>query len=441
MLRVGLLLRCVGKELAVVARPTDAALLSKILCPTIQPTELASIAADTAAMVQRLTLSRTVMVLELYSHHGVRHEQLIFTCLWKIFKADRPVLTCEEDKILMQTFAAFTATAFKLMCKEGFLHDAQLLAIALGRCIECAPFLPFKGLVDVYEGMKFFDRKYFTLAEVALQAEEIKDNQLDNSSEMSSSLLSSQPNVVDVLCCELESRLKANGNEGFHTSPADIARLVQSLAVVGVTDASSLSALRKVMEPIALPIEIALNVLEGIYAIHKRVMDVLDHEVEDDWMRSERSTLVQMLTDKLIAQKVFAPPSSSPDPQMILGFRRLFEKYPSLAESVPQLWDAVRNIRLSHKHVVAQTRKIHRPNDGLFAQKYAVKVKPITQDNSAVEKRIPPQFKTWRGPTNAAVKNQRRKGRGTPQKMAFGTRRISKNYIKMKRKKFAPAVG
>ncbi|ORC91613.1 NUDIX hydrolase [Trypanosoma theileri] len=436
MLRVGFLLRCVGKELAVVTGLTDAALLNKVLSPTIQPTELASIAAETAAMVQRLTLSRTVMLLELYSHHGVRHEQLFFNGLWKVFKADRPLVTCEEDKIVLQAFAASTANAFKLMCKEGFLHDSQLLAIALGRCIECAPFLPFNSVVDVYEGMKLFDRKYFTLAEVALQAEERNENELHNSSESSTTLLSSQPNVVDVLCCELELRLKVNGDEGCNSSPTDITRLVQSLAVVGVTDASSLSALRKVMEPITLPIEVALNILEGIHAIHKRVVDVLDHEVDDDWMRSERSILVQMLTGKLISQKVFSS-SSSPDPQIILGFRRLFETYPSLAESVPQLWDAVRTVRLSHKQVVSQREKIHRPSDGLFAQKYNVKVKPITEDASEAERRVPPQFKTWRGPT---VKNQRRKGQGTPQKMGFGTRRISKNYIKMKRKKFTPAV-
>ncbi|KEG15127.1 NUDIX hydrolase [Trypanosoma grayi] len=434
-MRMGLLLRCLRKELALVV-PTDAGLLGKLLCPTIQSSQLASLATETAAVVQRLNGPQTVTILELYSRHGVRHEQLMLACMWNVFKADLPVSFSNHNNGLMPTFAVCTSTTFRLMCQEGFVHDPQLLAIALGRCVECAPYMSFSGVVDVYEGIRLLDRQYFNLAEVALHENETAGQRPHLVGEESSRTLSSQPNVVDVLCTELESRLQSSVDEGCEHTPTDVERLLQSLAVVGLMDARSLSAVCQTIETMSVPIECMLGMLTSVHKIHTRVMDVLDHEGDDEYMQTERSELVRVLTDKLMALNVFGASRRS-DPQLVLRFRRLFEKYPVLAESAPQLWDAVRCIRVAHKHAACQTEKKHRLGGALFKSEYAVKKKPIIVDISETEKYVPPQFKTWRGPN---VNSQRHKGPTTPRKVGFGTRRVSRNYIKMKRKKFAPAV-
>ncbi|KAF5223330.1 hypothetical protein ECC02_003608 [Trypanosoma cruzi] len=438
MFRLSSFLRFVGKEIAVPAS-VDLALLRKILCPTIQPSELVSFAPEAAVLVRRMNVPQAVNILELFSRNGVRHEDLMLAGFWNVFKAERPLLSGNEAAGLMQDFAACTATCFRLVFQEGFVHDPQLLAIAFGRCVECAPHLPFRGIVDAYEGIQLFGRRYFSLAEVALYSGGADDDPqaLDSIKEPSSSTaLSSQPNLVDVLCGELESRLRLVVDERCEQDTSYVVRLLQALSAVGVMDANVLLSIRKVIESTKITTKTFLDILISVHGIHTRVIDVLDHEGDDEWLCSERSTLVRVLTDKLLARNLFSDRRRC-DPQFVLRLRQLFEVYPALADDAPRLWDAVRVVRVAHKHATRPNEKKRRLGGALFKSEYAVKVKPIIPDRSEAERFVPPQFKSWSSP---AVKNFRHRGPATPQKMGFGTRRISKNYIKEKRRKFAPAV-
>ncbi|RNF14163.1 putative NUDIX hydrolase [Trypanosoma conorhini] len=438
MFCLGVLLRCVGKEIALPSS-AEVAVLRKVLCPTIQPSELASLAADTAAVMRRLNIPRTVNILELFAQHGVRHEDLMLTGLWKVFKADWPFLAGRDETGVVREFAACTAKTFRLMCKEGFVHDPQLLAIAFGRCVECAPHLPLHGVVDAYEGVELFGRRYFSLAEVALYADgaDADPQALDAAREPpSAAALSSQPNLVDVLCGELESRLRLAIDAGCEHDSADVVRLLHSLSALGVMDASTLASLRRLIASMNITTELFLDLLAGVHGIHTRVMDVLEHAGDDAWLLSERSALVKVITEKLPPQSLFGGRRRC-DPQLVLRLRRLFEMYPTLAEDAPRLWDAVRVVRVAHRHATSHKEKKHRLGGALFRPEYAVKVKRIMPDRSEAERFVPPQFKTWRG---IGARNGRHQGSATPQKMGFGTRRISSNYIKQKRRKFAPAV-
>ncbi|RNF08748.1 putative NUDIX hydrolase [Trypanosoma rangeli] len=437
MFRLGFLLRCAGKEI-VLSTPAEVTVLRKVLCPTIQPSELASLAADTAAAMRRLDIPSTVTIIQLFAQHGVRHEDLMLTGLWKVFKADWPLLVGKGETGLMRDFAACTATAFCLTFREGFVHDPQLLAIAFGRCVECAPHLSFHGVVDAYEGIRLFGRRYFSLTEVALYSGGVDaDPQaLDAVKEPSSStILSSQPNLVDVLCGELESRLRLTIDGVCEHDAADVVRLMHSLSTVGVMNADTLVSLRRLIESMHVTTELFVDLLAGVLGIHTRVIDVLEHEGDDAWLLSERSALVKVLTEKL-PRNLFGDRRRC-DPQLVLGLRQVFEMHPALAEDAPSLWDAVRVVRVAHKHATSQKEKKHRLGGALFRPEYAVKVKSIVPDRSEAERFVPPQFKTWRG---LGAKNCRHQGSATPQKMGFGTRRISRDYIKQKRRKFAPAV-
>ncbi|EKF29832.1 NUDIX hydrolase, putative [Trypanosoma cruzi marinkellei] len=438
MFRLSVFLRFVGKEIAV---PTsvDLPLLRKILCPTIQPSELVSFAPEAAVLVRRMNVPQAVTILELFSRHGVRHEDLLLAGFWNVFKAEWPFPSGNEESGLMQDFAACTATSFRLLFKEGFVHDLQLLAIAFGRCVECAPHLPFRGIVDAYEGIQLFGRRYFSLAEVALYSggADGDPQALDSTKEpFSSTALSSQPNLVDVLCGELESRLRLVVDVQCEQDASYVVRLLQALSAVGVLDANVFFSIRKVIESTKITTETFLDALTSVNGIHTRVIDVLDHEGDDEWLRSERSALVKVLTEQFLARNLFSDRRRC-DPQLVLRLRQLFEVYPTLADDAPRLWDAVRVVRVAHKHTTRPNEKKHRLGGALFKSEYAVKVKPIIPDRSEAERFVPPQFKNWSSP---AVKNVRHRGPATPQKMGFGTRRISKNYIKEKRRKFAPAL-
>nr|CCC94702.1 unnamed protein product [Trypanosoma congolense IL3000] len=435
-MRMGLHLRCLRKELSTTAFTTTE-VLRKVFCPTTHPSELASLAEAATDVVPQLGLPQTVAVVKLFSQHGVRHEPLMIGCFWKIFKSALPIESYEGDGGLMQSFAACTAAAFHTMCSQGFVHDPQLLAVGLGRCTECAAHMTFPSVVDVYQAMKDYDRKFFSLAEVGLHSESVNEQRRpEERDDDSPTLFSSQPNLVDVLCGELESRLVAIGREAHAQSAHDLERLLKSLAVVGVSSGSAMVALCELVKPMAICAELLLSMLTSVHTIHARVVDVLDHAGDELDIEAERTELVKLLTDKLLHEggtSLFR----NCNWKLVLDYRKLFEKHPALSEDAPELWDAVRTVRVSHKYAVGSNGERHRLGGELFKNRYAVKVKPITTSAAEVERFVPPQFKTWRGP---AVHNNRHKTPKTPRRVAFGVQKISRDYLKKKRRKFTPSV-
>ncbi|CBH16982.1 hypothetical protein, conserved [Trypanosoma brucei gambiense DAL972] len=435
-MRTGRLLRCLGNELSV-PLGSHTAVLSRVFCPKIQSPELASLAVETIEVIPQLDLLHTVAVLDIFSRHGIRHEPLMFGCLWKVFKAESPTSLCQGHASLMQGFAVRTATAFRIMCQHGLVHDPQLVAIALGRCTECAPHMTLGSVVDVYEAVKEWDRKFFSIAEAALHSGGASEEQMDDVSSDSPTLFSSQPNMMDVLCGELESRLISVAREDYEASVQDAERLLGSLAAVGVATGDVVLALCQLIKPLKVTADSLLKMMVSLHQVHMRVVDVLDYNANDWDIQSARRELVKTLTAKLLSLRSRGSFARHCDRQLVVGFRRLFEKYPALADDAPQLWDAVRAVRVPQKEVMKMNEPCRFLGGELFKGKYAVKVKPVTTSAAEVERFVPPQFKTWSGPS---VGNNRHKSPKTPRVVGFGVQKISKDYIKMKRKKFAPSV-
>lgn len=117
------------------------------------------------------------------------------------------------------------------------------------------------------------------------------------------------------------------------------------------------------------------------------------------------------------------------------------------------LWDVLRMIPITRKKALALSPYVtdideffdsgagfgHRSGSvircgKLFDPKYAVKVGKITKDFNEVEKVIPPQFKTLESPLSSRAKRQGADGK----RARFGVRRITRNYIRDKRKKYCP---
>ncbi|KAG8347065.1 hypothetical protein ERJ75_000213100 [Trypanosoma vivax] len=436
-MRRGFLLRCLPKEFNLTVSHGPG-FLDKVLSSVIQPSKLASYADEMTLIVPQLSAQHTVSVLELFSRHGVRHEGVMLSCLWRVFKFDWSTSGGASDTEVKYGIACCTSVAFRTMCQQGFIHDAQLLAIAIGRCIECAPFMSLGGVSAVYSALKVLDRKFFSLSEVALHSGGLLADVVPESNADSSTVFSSQPNLLDVLCGELECRLRgiaAYGTSDY--SATEVKELMESISVVGVTDATVLSTLQRLLGPMTFPTADVLDMLIGIHGIHARVIDVLNHDGDCDTLfQLERSALVKVLTDKVLSAGVFTR-FRRHSPELVLQFRRLFERYPTLAADSPELWDAVRVIRVAHKHAVGKPDDGRRLGGKLFTSEFTVKMKRVTSTSEEAEKFIPSQFKSWRGP---AVCNGRHKPTKNRQKVGFGTRRISKDYIKLKRRKFAPAV-
>lgn len=461
-----------------------AHMYQKCLDPQVPPSELVRFSNDLLPFITSgsLDLQQQVRLLDTLAVRSVRNENVIQKCLWDIFKA--PLPTTIDRELLLVELSAHTSRAFRLMAEQQFLNDPQMTTIALGRCIELAGHLTLSGVCDAYKGLRAMNHLFFSTAEAAhhdseLTADMTMKEFYEKEAVPDAETLRNQPNLIDVLCGELEMQLQHCAGllleEGCHTNDAaaaaaaaaaDDAQLVvlpeaaspppsaaaasrdeaerfldvlDSLAVVGVQQSSTLDCLA------ALLTRYRADAAGGffIHALHRatqiaeRVADPLLYE-ESVEVRDSRRRLTLLLSEE-VRLMPGAVPYLRHHPSELLLLRRLFEREAANATLSPALWDTVRTIRVAHRHTVAESQRSTRPTGKLFDKKYAVKVKPISVDNAEAERFVPPEFKTWRSPAVNSRGGHPRNGR-TPRRMAFGTRRISRNYLSNKRKKFCPAV-
>ncbi|CAD2215376.1 hypothetical protein AGDE_08739 [Angomonas deanei] len=120
-------------------------------------------------------------------------------------------------------------------------------------------------------------------------------------------------------------------------------------------------------------------------------------------------------------------------PDMILQLRALCESSPIVQLYGAELWNSIRCQRVSRRYASPKSRDSGFNMGTLSKPQYYVTPKKISIDLSNAEQKVPPVFKTWQSPVH---KRRRQRGAGrAPQRVKFGTQRISSNYLKKKRNK------
>lgn len=453
-------------------RSKVAQLYEKCLDPQSPPSDVVRFSTELLPFIEEggFGLRQKLQLLNALATRSVRNENVIQRCLWDTFKTPLPTDTDTSGGLSLLELAAYTSRAFRVMAEQQFVNDPQLTAIALGRCVELAPHLTLRGVHDAYRGLRAINHLFFSTAEVAHHTSEVTANMTvvefhEQADTPDAETLRNQPNLIDVLCGELEEQLRRCvfllGKSGATTqlvpladvagpsSPSsstpcetaeeahDFLGVLECLAVVGVQQASTLSCLASHVPRLRGSVTggFFIRSLDAATVIAERVVDPLNYE-ESASVRDARRQLTLRLSDE-VHRMPRAVNYLRHHPSEVLLLRRLFEREAGSCSLSPALWDTVRGIRVAHRHCVTASTRSPRPTGGLFDKKYAVKVKPISVDNSESEKFVPPQFKTWRSPAATPRGGHRQQGRA-PRRVAFGTQRISKNYIQNKRKKYCP---
>ncbi|KAK7201818.1 hypothetical protein NESM_000248500 [Novymonas esmeraldas] len=462
-----------------------ATLYRQSLDPAASPSD---VARSTAALLPalgrgELALRQQAQLLHMLATRSIRNEDVMLQCFWAVFKA--PTLADEYRAGLAASpgtatstsaLSAYTSSAFQVMTEQGFLNDPQMTAVALGRCVELAPYATLDGLRSMYRGLRAVNHMFFTVAEVAHHSSEVTEQMTTKEfyevadDTPGEETLRHQPNLIDVLCGELEQQLRrlcatvaASHPPLQLESPRDLPPqrtasvppaallaprtheaqwfldVLEALAVVGVMHASTLDSLTSLVGRYRAESSAGFFITALTHAtrVEERVVDPVGYE-ESTAVRDARCRLTTRLSSDL--QRVRGIHGYlRRHPQELLLLRRLFERGSADSSLSPALWDTVRAIRVAHRHTVATTSTSRPPAGALFQRAYDVKVKPISVNNAETERFVPPEYKTWRSPVATPRGGHPRNGR-PPKRMAFGTRRISSNYIQKKRKKYCPAV-
>ncbi|KAG5499182.1 hypothetical protein JIQ42_03994 [Leishmania sp. Namibia] len=483
---------CAGRAMSGVALPpalreantsSTTRLYQQCLDPMNSPGDVSRLAAALLPRIDsgELALHQQAQLLQTLAARSIRNEDVMLKCLWTVFKAPLPAdhdSFAETSKTMrcasLSKLSGFTSSAFQVMAEQRFLNDPQMTAVALGRCVELIPYASLEGLRSTYCGLRAVSHMFFSVAEVAHHRSEVTEQMTTKEFYEAEDVpdeetLRHQPNLLDVLCGEVELRLRhlcdafaraapdpmemtnalpAPSATGASLAPS-IARdtheaqwfldVLDALAMVGVLHASTLDSLTALLSRYRINTSAGffIEALTHATRIEERVVDPLTYE-ESAAVRDARRRLTLHLSEA-IQQARDIDGYLRHHPQELLLLRRLFERDTAEPFLSLALWDTVRTIRVAHRHTIAASQASRRPAGALFQKLYDVKVKPISVDNSEAERFVPPEFKTWRSPAASPRGGHRRNGR-SPTRAAFGTRRISKNYIKNKRKKFCPAV-
>lgn len=457
------------------------------------------------------TVLEEVKILERLSEVSLRHEAVITSCLWDIFKAPYANENGEASEFNEGTVSAlhlgeYTAFAFRVMAEQRFINDPQLITLAIGRCVELVAHLSFHGVSEVYRGLYALQLQHFTISEVPLgdRGGLLKPGQphlVDNSDYDSgivelptSSELIHQPNLIDVLSSSLEQQLRRfvevmnsekndsrDSLDSFHRSSGeneenrrlmrsklslkrgrqlpffqcrDVLFILKGLSFLGVQHEGTFFELERISQMTYKPtIKFYSLVLYYATRVDLRAIDVLNYTERSAAFLESRDYFQKALCFLVLAHKNLQTELRR-DLCSVLRLRKLFEACPELWHQGARLWDIVRLIPVTHKKALALSSSVadiessfathslssqqnHVIRQGrLFNPQYTVKVKKLSKDFNEAEKLIPPQFKTWNNPLS-----ERARRHGPREKrVKFGVQRITKNYIRDKRKKFCPSV-
>lgn len=459
MMRLSRLSWCTAALPTVVTGATSLAIYDKIIHPATMTSELATLANELRPHLSDpwMTTLHKLNVAQTLLSRSTRNEPVLQQCMWDIFKKPLPTSGRENDDSDLEEIrqlAIITSVAFHLMARAGFTNDHQMSVLAIGRCVELSHAMSLFGVAEAYSGLKSLNTGYLSLTQVGLYDSDVTaDGTLrDLSSDVRPTLaeLSNQPNLIDIVCSELENRvlqLAAVEESDSNMAPSDSAKeenlqlvlgIVDSLASVGALSPLLFGALQAIVARnrlASLPVGYVASTIGHILQIQERIIDPLNH-ADDVEFTEARGELVRFLTSHISAEGC-KPKELQKHPLTVLQLRRLFEKHPALADHSPALWDAVRCVRVAHRHSLSPSPV--QLEGSLPAKLYPCKPKRISEDLSEAERFVPPPFKTWRSPQHSP-RGRHKPFQRQPRVSAFGRQRIAKDYIRKKRMKYCPSV-
>lgn len=457
------------------------------------------------------SVQEEVKILERLNELSLRHEAVISSCLWDIFKApyangNRDASEFEEGTLSALHLAEHTAFAFRVMAEQRLMDDPQLITLAIGRCVELAVHLTFHGVSEVYRGLYALQLQHFTISEVSLgdRGGFLKPGEPHFVGDLvhdpgiveipTSSELIHQPNLIDVLSSSLEQQLRRlvevmnsekndsrSSLDSFHRSSVeneenhrlmrcklslererqppffqcrDVLFILKGLSFLGIQHEGTFVQLETICQTTYQPsIKFYSLVLHYATRFDLRSVDVLNYTERSTAFLESRDFFLKALCSLVLSLKNVQTELHK-DLCSVLRLRKLFEGCPELWRRGPRLWDIVRLIPVTHKKALALSSSVadiegcfatHSLSSQqsnvirqgrLFNPRYTVKVKKISKDFNETEKLIPPQFKTWNNPLSERARRQGPRAK----RVKFGVQRITKDYIRDKRKKFCPSV-
>ncbi|CCW71138.1 unnamed protein product [Phytomonas sp. Hart1] len=481
-----------------IRKESAESVLRKFMIPSVQSDELVTLSEELLPHITNHAYSiiQQHHILLIFSSRSIRYEPTLLKCIWNILKTDVPQILNSSThdglnlRITPSGLAFCTASTFSILSRMRLINDQQMLALAFGRCIELSSIMSLSAVSKTYEALGLLNREYFSLTDAYFYKSDMDSissrNEVFDEAQLSD--IANQPNMVDILCGELEARLaelSSLGNRLFTTNEGDKMAeipwelssdwpttsltvstldasgphagagncgeyaingdlfscliIMRALPVLGAMSPDIFSSLRNVIascmkgEGIAPSVEFLVQALKEVSRVHQRVVDPLNHEDNHEFPEA-RAEMIRFLASSLLSRKDLVL-TLRRNPQLNLDMRKLFEESQTLVECAFHLWDRIRCIRIAHKHVTSK-KKIQLP-ECQFMKGRNTKLKRITPDPSEAERFIPPQFKTWRSPEHSPRRN-RSSSPGALKVIPFGRRRISKNYIKEKQRKYCP---
>lgn len=421
---------------------------------------------------------------------SVRHEEVLCSCLWRILKAPHSASSCEreptgaflEQKHNPRDLASYTSFAFRVMAEAGVVNDPQLVTLSLGRCIELVEWFSAYEVGEAYRALYALQRQHFTVAEVAcsgpqgpFRSNEIHPLAIIEEAVPNARELIFQPNLIDILSSSLEERIQrlvvtSCEVKSIEREPStlfvdsavsfpyercsssavrsvDVLHILRGMSFLGIQKGETFVHLGKLcVLPHRATIQYYVNVLRLTMGIDARTVDLLHHEERRGEIVKSKENFIRIIVDELMKVQNIKGVLHK-DHQLVLDLRNLFESFTELWECAPTLWDAVRSVSISHQKALKLARNRvdtfnidNSPNGSagsvirrgkLFNPRF--KVKPPRMSDG--ECSIPPQFKV----VKPAHSERCRRGSNSGA-VKFGVRRVTKGYIKSKRKKYCPSV-
>eukprot|EP00796_Vickermania_ingenoplastis_P006420 gene6420-4627_t len=408
-------------------------------------------------------------ILRRLSLAKLRHEALLESCLWRVFKkpygssgdcSDLPL----NVEVPPEELAGYTASAFRIMAEHRLTRDPQLLSIGLGRCIELARWMTLQGVSEVFNGLHYLELQHFTISQVNLSnspgnltagermhvsSEKGDEAHLSPTTEE----LTYQPNLIDIISCRLEMQIPSIVMEvakrdkslnkckrrglsenrkdiqltiveqteiDLHEKEMGILSILKGFSFLGIQFSETFTYLASLCQHSTDP-AFYIAALQYVCKIDSRTVDVLHFEERRSPVLDNRRIFLESLCERLMSLNKLSTHLKR-DSSSVLHLRKLFESCEELWAVAPSLWDCD-----THQGVLRSGK--------LFNPRYNVKHQKIIRDHGNAERFIPPQFKTWISPLT-----QRSQRSSSPTRGKFGVRRVSSNYIKAKQKKYCPAL-
>ena len=176
---------------------------------------------------------------------------------------------------LLHDLTAASAQMFALMGEQSMTTDKELVFIAVGRLVECAPFMLPNDVAAVLGGLRNYGRTYLSLSDVLLDAANHDEHNLMVDTLGRGPLVDAagpQGNVIDFLLDALERQIS---RAAPLLTAEDVLSIMEGLAHSGVRDPSVIRAMAEATARLEFTPYQAGKLLQHTASVHERLVSLL----------------------------------------------------------------------------------------------------------------------------------------------------------------------